>query len=222
MKKRRKPTPVADDAMKALYRAPGKGKRRLSAAELKLWQQVADSVEPLADRPAPPPPLADAPSPAPVGPTTAPGARKPPEKTAPPRPQPATPPKAKPHELTHGETAGIDRRTAGRFKKGKMAIDGRLDLHGHSQREAHVALKRFILDAFDRGKRCVLVVTGKGRRSQPDSPWRDRGTGVLRESVPRWLNEPGLRAKVLSFSHAAPADGGEGALYVLLKRKRGE
>ena len=132
---------------------------------------------------------------------------KPPRKAATKKPpeKPAAPPPAP--ELRHGSAVGLDRRQAERFKRGKMAIEGRLDLHGMTRQGAHVALRRFILGAVAADKRCVLVITGKGR-------------GVLREEVPRWLNEPGLRDAVLSFAYARPADGGEGALYVLLKRRR--
>ncbi len=94
-----------------------------------------------------------------------------------------------------------------------MKIGARIDLHGHTQEEAYRALCAFIASSRAAGRRCVLVVTGKG--SRPDGT-----TGVLRQSVPRWLNMAPLREKVLSFTHARPKDGGEGALYVLLKRDR--
>ena len=114
--------------------------------------------------------------------------------------------------ISHGSSAGVDRRQAQRFKRGKTPIEGRLDLHGMTQQAAHEALRRFIADAAASGKRCVLVITGKGR----DGP----EGGVLRQQVPRWLNEPDLRGKVLSFDHAQPKDGGSGAIYVLLRRSR--
>jgi DNA-nicking Smr family endonuclease len=106
----------------------------------------------------------------------------------------------------------MDRRQAERFKRGKMSIEGRLDLHGMTRAAAHGALRRFLLGAAAADKRCVLVITGKGRASPQG--------GVLREEVPRWLNEPGLRDKVLSFDYSQQSDGGTGALYVLLKRRR--
>jgi len=93
-----------------------------------------------------------------------------------------------------------------------MTIEGRLDLHGMTRERAHHALKAFLFRAHDRGARCVLVVTGKGTG-------RDGG-GVLRRDVPHWLNQAGLRHFVLGIAHAQPRDGGEGALYVLLKRRR--
>jgi DNA-nicking Smr family endonuclease len=91
-----------------------------------------------------------------------------------------------------------------------MDIEARLDLHGKTQDEAHRELAAFIARAQSQGKRLALVITGKGRE----------GKGVLRESVPRWLNEPALRGRVLALSSAQPRDGGSGALYVLLRKTR--
>lgn len=113
----------------------------------------------------------------------------------------------KPRALAHGESPGVDKRTANRLKKGRMAIDGKLDLHGLSQAEAHRALISFIENAYATQKRCVIVVTGKGR-------------GILKDNVPRWLNDGLLRSRILSFSYAQQKHGGEGALYVLIKRRR--
>lgn len=126
-------------------------------------------------------------------------------------PPPAPRPKEPPPALGHGTTPGVDKRTAERMKRGRMEIDGRIDLHGMSQDAAHAALASFVARGYEDGRRCVLVITGKGLR---------QGSGILRASVPRWLNEPGFRERVLGFSYAQPRDGGEGALYVLLKRKR--
>lgn len=133
------------------------------------------------------------------------------------RPQPrnqATAAPASPSLPTigHGDAPGVDKRTAQRLKRGQTKIEARLDLHGHRQDEARRALDAFLGGAAASGKRCVLIITGKGPVSQ--------GGGVLREMVPRWLNEAPNRQQVLSFSHATPADGGTGALYVLLKRRR--
>lgn len=116
-------------------------------------------------------------------------------------------------DLDHGTTAGVDKSTATRLKKGRQPIEGRLDLHGMTQSEAHPALDAFIEKACRAGKRSVLVITGKGTKL-------DGTVGVLRQAVPRWLNLPPNRARILAFSHATAKDGGEGALYVLLKRKR--
>lgn len=118
-------------------------------------------------------------------------------------------------ELQAGNTDGIDRRTAQKFQKGKMSIDGRIDLHGMTQDVAHHALNAFIEDAWRAGKRCVLVITGKGSRA--DEYGR---TGLLRQRTPQWLSAPRLRAKVLAISQARIEHGGAGAYYVLLKRRR--
>lgn len=112
--------------------------------------------------------------------------------------------------LEHGESPGVDKRTAQRFKRGRMDIDGTIDLHGMTQEAAHIALHRFVETGAATGKRCLLVITGKGTR----------GEGVLRQAVPRWLNDARLRGLILSYSHAQPQHGGSGALYVLLKRRR--
>lgn len=112
--------------------------------------------------------------------------------------------------LTHGDSPGVDKRTAQRFKRGRMDIDGTIDLHGMTQEAAHIALHRFVEGGAAAGKRCLLVITGKGTR----------GEGVLRGAVPRWLNDERLRRHILTFSHAQPQHGGSGALYVLLKRRR--
>lgn len=111
-------------------------------------------------------------------------------------------------DLHVGRSAGVDRRTADRLKRGKLPIEARLDLHGHSRESAHQALYSFIHAAHSAERRCVLVVTGKGK-------------GILQEAVPRWLNDPSLRPMVLSVQYAQQRDGGTGALYVLLRRRRG-
>ena len=114
--------------------------------------------------------------------------------------------------LTHGSRDGLDRRKADRFRRGKLPIEATLDLHGLRQGEAHGRLERFLADCQGAGKRCVLVVTGKGVH-------KDQG-GVLRAAVPRWLNEAPNRARVLSFDYAQQKHGGTGALYVLLRKRR--
>jgi DNA-nicking Smr family endonuclease len=112
--------------------------------------------------------------------------------------------------LAAGRIADLDKRTGERFKRGEMAIDAKIDLHGLTQAEAHDKLQSFLTKAADSGKRCVLIVTGKGAG----------GWGVLRDSVPRWLNEPAMRRHLLAFAQAQARHGGAGALYALLKRKR--
>jgi DNA-nicking Smr family endonuclease len=113
-------------------------------------------------------------------------------------------------EISHGRAAGIDRRSAEKLRRGRLAIEGRLDLHGMTQEAAAGRLASFLERAESQGKRCVLVITGKGLASG----------GVLRDQVPRWLNLPPNRGRVLAFDYARPQHGGGGALYVLLKRRR--
>jgi DNA-nicking Smr family endonuclease len=151
-----------------------------------------------------------------IGETPAPPAAKQPKRKV---SRPATLPQvtvplAKPAmpEIKHGDAPGVDKSTARRLKRGQLPIEARLDLHGHRQDEAHRALEAFIAGQASAGRRCVLVITGKGAVSQ--------GGGVLREMVPRWLNQSPNRERIISFTHATPADGGAGALYVLLKRRR--
>jgi len=138
-----------------------------------------------------------------------------PDPPATPRARKASPTRpAVPHlaELLPGVTPGVDRRSADRLRRGELTIDGRLDLHGMTQAEAHRALDDFLARAETLGWRCLLVITGKGGRAG--------AAGVLRAAVPRWLNEAPNRARLLAFTPAQPRDGGAGALYVLLRRKR--
>ena len=114
--------------------------------------------------------------------------------------------------IQHGDAPGLDKRTAQRLRRGKINVEAQLDLHGLKQDEAHMALNRFLTQSSNVGRRCVLVITGKGALSQ--------GGGVLRKMVPLWLNENTNRKFVLSFTYSTPADGGTGAIYILLKRKR--
>lgn len=162
-----------------------------------VWRAVTRDTVPLKGRrEAPPPPPAPAP--------TAVGATAAVTRTPPPAPPP--PP------LDPGRAPGLDKRTAERLKRGQLPIEAKIDLHGLTRAEAHRALAAFIDGAHEAGRRCVLVITGKGARAE--------NGGILRDAVPRWLNQPPLRPKLLAFTHAQPKHGGAGALYVLLKRRR--
>jgi DNA-nicking Smr family endonuclease len=108
--------------------------------------------------------------------------------------------------------AGIDRANAERLKRGLHKIEATLDLHSMTQAEAHRALAAFIAASHDAGRRCVLVITGRGLGSS--------GPGVLKRSVPRWLEESELRRRILAIAPAQPRHGGSGAAYVLLRRPR--
>jgi len=174
-------------------------RRVVTPEEARVWRAVTRDVAPLDGRSAGDPGADDLLPPSPPPPST--------PAVAPLRPPP--PARALP-PLGHGRAPGTDGRTAQRLARGQMAIDDRLDLHGLTQDAAHARLLAFIARAYESGRRCLLVITGKGRS----------GDGVLRAQVPRWLNEAPTRGRILGFSFARPQDGGEGALYVLVKRRR--
>lgn len=204
------PAPLKPAAHKLVAHKPAAHKpaAKPAAPDEDLWHRVAATIKPLKSRPRPAikAPLAAADS-------TAPSAKP---KASPPPPPRAVKP-ALPN-LTTSVTAGIDKRTSQRLGRGQLAIEGRLDLHGMTQGEAHDRLAGFIRRAVAAGKRNVLVITGKGFKASQNKMGGE--TGVLRQAVPRWLNEPGLRSHVVALRHAQPKDGGEGALYVLLRRER--
>lgn len=122
--------------------------------------------------------------------------------------------------LEIGSTNDIDRKTAEKFRRGEMKIQKKLDLHGYTENQAYDAVENFIKTAYIEGLRCVLIVTGKGHMHSDSDPWITRG--ILKERVPQWLNTPQLRPLILSMSYSRPQDGGDGALYVLLRRHRKE
>lgn len=183
-----------------------------------LWKRIAESTKPLpgrAVRSAAPGPAQREPEPKKSGPAQT-------SRSAPPR---AAPPQAP--ELRPGEARGLDRRSADRLRRGQFPVEARIDLHGQTREGAHRALAAFIAASHKAGRRCVLVITGKGgppgargRDSEEGGIMPDRERGVLRREVPRWLNEPDLRPLVLGLAQAQPAHGGAGAFYVLLKRQR--
>ena len=115
--------------------------------------------------------------------------------------------KANPVDLRHGERIGIDGRTQRRLFRGEVPVDRRLDLHGLTVARAESRLAQFIETAARDGCRCVLVITGKG-------------AGILQGHVPNWLKSQPLSPYILALAEARPHDGGSGALYVLLRRKR--
>jgi DNA-nicking Smr family endonuclease len=108
---------------------------------------------------------------------------------------------------------GLDRREKQRLARGTQGIDLRIDLHGKTQSEAHAALLGFLRRVQADGARFVLVITGKGGASGE--------RGVLKRQVPLWLRLPEFRLHVLAVEDAHVAHGGEGALYVRVRRARG-
>lgn len=105
---------------------------------------------------------------------------------------------------------GMDRATGTKLKKGRLPIEGRLDLHGLTQEKSFQALQQFIARSAARGLRTLLVITGKGARGQ----------GILRQKLPLWLAEPELCHYILAISPAQLRDGGEGAFYIRLRKPR--
>jgi len=170
--------------------------RGLTGEELALWHHAVRDTAPL--RPAeavrlPPPP----------GPPPLPAATVEPAKHA---ASPVRPPITR--RLDPAGPVDLDRRSWLKLRRGSYPIDARIDLHGMTQAEAHARLTAFLAGARARGNRCVLVITGRGLRHG----------GTLREMTPRWLESEPNRGAVLSYAQARLHHGGEGALYVLLRR----
>lgn len=121
-----------------------------------------------------------------------------------------------PQRIRIGALDGLNRRQAAALRRGGIAIDARLDLHGFSRRDAARRVAAFLAESAHRGRRCVLVITGQGR-TDPLAEAR----GVLRRELEDWLNEPATRPSVLACVPARGRDGGQGAFYVLLRRGGG-
>jgi DNA-nicking Smr family endonuclease len=174
--------------------------------DAELWERIARSAKPLAKARA-------------VEPSHRP--KKPVRETgkelarAPLRPAP----KVAVKPTARGEA--LDRQTARRLERGRLPVEARIDLHGMRQRDAHTALRRFLKSAQGKGYRHVLVITGKGAELDVQRGFYEgEGRGVLRQAVPHWLAQPDLAHVVISFSEAPRRLGGEGALYVRLRKPR--
>jgi DNA-nicking Smr family endonuclease len=137
---------------------------------------------------------------------------------SPPRSHPVTPRETRP--APSPPLAPLGRRLKQRVARGRDPIDARLDLHGMTQQEAHTALLRFLHRAQADGVKTALVVTGKGLRKSSSGAEHDAGSrpGVLKRQVPMWLALPEFRRLVVGFDDAHVGHGGEGALYVRLRR----
>jgi len=117
--------------------------------------------------------------------------------------------------------SGVNGGTRDRLRRGLMEPDARLDLHGMSEAVAHRTLHVFLHAAHTRGLRLVLVVTGKGNpRNAEGAPWTMSPHGVLKQMVPRWLNQPGPAALIAHVQADHVRHGGDGALYVYLRKVR--
>ena len=168
--------------------------RALSAEDHALWRSITRSILPLKRKRAQP---------------LNPDAPDKPRKTV--RPTRAATPVPPPLPKAAPPLMRIDRRMKQALARGRVEIDARLDLHGRTQSEAHAALLRFLRRAQRDGARTVLVITGKGGEAAG-------GRGVLKRQVPLWLALPEFRTFVLGVEAAHIAHGGEGALYVRLRR----
>ena len=188
-----------------------RSRRELSDEDLALWRYVTRNVTPQPGHPNTRTGVAAPRHPEPEDPPKKREQPSPVEehlaRAAPSRPAP-------PRALTLGATAGIDRRTSQRFSRGEMFIDGRLDLHGMTLREAQVAVTQFIRNGAAMGRRCILIITGKGRTGSSE------GHGRIRGEAMHWLDHASLRPLILAVHEARQQHGGSGALYVLLKRNR--
>jgi DNA-nicking Smr family endonuclease len=189
----------------------GDGHRTLTSDETDLWEELTRSIDKAKGKPR----VLSGSAPAATVPARSVAA---PAKTAPPPKPPLPAPK------THrpAPLAGFDRRTARQIASGKTKIDARLDLHGVRQRDARARLRAFLLEAQASGCRTVLVITGKGGETDTRDPLAEAmgepQRGALRRGVPQWLEEPDLRPVVLGYMAAGARHGGQGALYVQLRK----
>jgi DNA-nicking Smr family endonuclease len=114
-------------------------------------------------------------------------------------------------EYIEGIAPGIDKRLLRKLRKGDYAVQGHLDLHGMTSDEARAEVETFVESALGAGKRCLLIIHGRGLNSKHNIP-------VLKERLKVWLTRGRIARRVLAFATARPSDGGAGAVYVLLRR----
>ena len=165
-------------------------KRRPGPEELRLWSRVAATVHPLPGRSAP---EVEAHAPLAAAPVQ----------------KPLPPAKAKPRPPRQSPPQVIEPGRKKRIVREREGLEARIDLHGLDHDRARAALEAFLVRVWNEGYRAALVITGKGTR----------GDGVLRRHTPEWLAGPALRDIVAGVSEAHRRHGGEGALYVALKRR---
>jgi DNA-nicking Smr family endonuclease len=114
----------------------------------------------------------------------------------------------------------LDKSIERKLKQGKIEPESTLDLHGLTQQEAHAKLNRFIDDAYHRGKRYILVITGKGKGRARAEDWITPGQGVLKQKLPQWIKEKPLMDLVIDSIPCHAKHGGSGAYYLALKKKK--
>jgi DNA-nicking Smr family endonuclease len=114
-------------------------------------------------------------------------------------------------EFIEGRVSSVDAGTVRKLRRGEYAVQGHLDLHGLTRDEAKSTVEAFLRASRNGGKRCVLLVHGRGIHSKDQIP-------VLKEALRTWLATARFGRHVLAFATAQPVDGGAGAIYVLLRR----
>ena len=117
------------------------------------------------------------------------------------------------HEFISGQIKGLDAKIFRKLRSGQYSVQGHLDLHGMNTEQAKLAVHDFLRRAYREGKRCLLVIPGRGRNSP-------LGRGVLRQELTAWLTQAPLKRIILAFTTAQPRHGGSGALYLLLRQAR--
>ena len=178
-----------------------------------LWTSVAATVDPLRRKGLLK--MGSAPLPMPE-PEPAPAIKAPP-KRQPPR-VPFLPPYQAPSPMTKVVDRAVDPAIHKKVRRGRIDIDGTIDLHGMTQTIARETLRRYIGARAARGDRTLLVITGKGTKTDNDYISAMTERGILRTMLPIWLSEPGLSHMISGWSLAARGHGGEGAWYVRLRR----
>lgn len=185
----------------------GGGKKRgMTGEDRALWDEIAKSIKPLPGRRTK---IGHEPEALSVEQQSSKGAEK--------RNRPVAAPVIKRRDPPGPPLAPIDRKLKTKLSRGSADIDAKLDLHGHTQAEAKSRLLRFLETAQSREHALVLVITGKGKRS--DDNWSNEG-GVLKRQVPLWLSLPEFRSLVIGFEEAGVRHGGAGALYIRVRRRR--
>ncbi len=187
-----------------------KNKNRLTSLDINLWKALTQDVTRAKGKE-----YINAP------------AKKPTQHTAPSMNNiPTTQKPAAPHFIAPSSKS-MDRRTQAKLQQGKIRPEAKIDLHGMTQDEAYNALHQFIKRSYALKKRCLLVITGKGkstynRHNNFDEHWLDDNMkpGILKRLTPGWLQSPSLAQFIVQFIPAHAKDGGDGAMYIYLHKNK--
>jgi len=114
----------------------------------------------------------------------------------------------------------LDRALERKLKQGKITPDGKIDLHGMNQQQAHAALNNYIENAYNRQKKYILVITGKGKSQASAEDWITPSQGVLKQKLPHWIKQAPLKRFIIDAVPAHIKHGGGGAFYLILKKKK--